>query len=295
MAAAAGKAKPYFNASAVAALIGEHPHKPADAALLAALSYDKAWRPVIAALKAEASLKTADEVLADATAAVPALSAAIETGVAAAVAAEAEAAVTSAIAEAVSTARAAIAASAAVATSTAVETSDSGGAALSAERTAAVAEAVAAQVRMQRGAVLEAATLDAHEAEARVVVSARNTVMLYLRTPDYALGGRIDGFDAEANTVVEAKTRARKWGAPPAYDLVQLRVYLAVLAGQRGAKPGLRGRLLERFPDGTSRTTEIEHDAAEWARIHEALLRVVARFRAVTTDDVRALVHAHCI
>lgn len=267
----------YLNASAVAAAIGQHPYKSADEAFLEALAYEPRWRAAIDAAKRELSLCTESEAFSAVAATTPAVAAAIETGVAAAAAASSDADVAAAI-------RAAVTSGVDAATATATATAD----------LALVAAGITQAVQMARGVVLESAALDRYEKDKGAAVTERNARMVYLRTPAYVLGGRIDGYDAARKCVVEIKNRKRFWATPPAYDLIQLRVYVKMLQEKHG-DAAIAGALVERFPDGTTRETPLAHDDAQWSAIHDALLAVRARYDALTLEDVTDLVQQCCV
>lgn len=258
----------YVNASAVAAVIGANPYKDADAAFLDILERAPQWKPVIDDIKAGTGKCTDAELYEAVVAAAPAVQVAVEQGIAAAVAATSDGGVAAAIDVAAATAAASVDASQRV----------------------LVLQGVTQAVTIARGQVMEAATLDAYEESAHATVSQRNTHMMYLRTKDYVIGGRIDGFDAAKNCVVEVKNRRHARATVPAYDLIQLRVYLQIVASQRGAVPGVTGMLVEQFPDGQLRNTEIVQDESEWEPVHTALVKVAARYAATTRDVVAALI-----
>lgn len=266
---------PYISASGVAAAIGEHRYQDMDAAFFTILTYAPEWQSVIEEVKAELGMRTEGEVFAAAMTNAPALGRAVEVGIAAAVGAGSDAAVQAAIDGAVAQGLAALPAT------------------TSLDAVALVQAGIVQAVQTQRGAVLEEVALDAHEVATRAVIGHRNTKMMYLRTPHYVIGGRIDGYDAAANRVVEVKNRKRVWAKVPTYDLVQLRVYVQMM----GAKhEGATGMLLDRFPDGSTRETVLECDPAEWERIHALIMdKVVARFQALTRDDVVTLVAKCCV
>lgn len=261
----------YVNSSSVAAAIGMHPFKSAEEAFYEILMYSPQWKGVVEAVKARTRAKTSGEAFAAAVVSAPELGHAIEAGVAEATAASSDAAVSAAIATAV---RKGVAASA--------------GAGLD----AAVVEAGVVQaVQTMRGHALEAVALDAFEATSGTVVKQRNAKMMYLRTANYVIGGRIDGFDEEARRVVEVKNRRRMWASPPTYDLIQLRVYLKMMSS---TCPDVSGVLLERFPDGSSKETAVANTEEDWAPIHKGLLAVKRRFEAVTEEEVERVVAAVC-
>jgi hypothetical protein len=160
----------------------------------------------------------------------------------------------------------------------------------SAHAMSTVAPLVEAEVVKQRGTALESVALDAYGDARGTAVTQRNDHMLYLRNHQYILGGRIDGWDAATHTLIEVKNRRRMWATVPEYDLIQVRVYLAMLAAKPDATPAATGLLLEKFPDGSTRETRVHHEAQAWARIHTGLVRVAQRFASVTADDVRTLI-----
>jgi hypothetical protein len=266
---------PYVNASAVAAVIGSHPYQDANAAFLDVLAYAPEWRDVVDEVKAELKRCTAREAFAASTKAAPALVAAIDEGVAAASAATCDASVKAAIDAAVAAGLA--------------STPDAPPA-----KRALLEAGIVQAVQMARGTALEAKALDTYEKDKRTTVSHRNAKMVYLRTPHYVIGGRIDGYDATKRCVLEVKNRKRAWTTPPSYDLVQLRVYLKMLNAKEGSTD-ISGVLVERFPDGTTRETPMVHDEAEWAPIHDALVRVKTRLDGLTRDEIVRIIQEQCV
>jgi hypothetical protein len=113
-----------------------------------------------------------------------------------------------------------------------------------------------------RGIKLEEESTDRFQKEIGKQVIFRNNRCYLLKCRGYVLAGRCDGLIADA--VVETKTRRRYWATPPTYDMIQLRAYMKLCN-----KPF--GYLNEQFPDGTSRSTRIVHDEAEWYQIENAI------------------------
>ena len=69
------------------------------------------------------------------------------------------------------------------------------------------------------------------------------------------VAGRVDGFNESTQEVVEIKNRTRRFFDPlPSYELVQFRLYLALVGQQRG-------QLIERLGAAGMRTHELGQDA----------------------------------
>jgi hypothetical protein len=250
-------AVPYYDASAVAGLIGANPYRSADEALLEVLARRPAWRAVIEEARTRRGVLTEAEVLA-------ASGADLEAPVAAACVAVSDAEVRVALdAASEQTKRSAL---------------DAG---MSPEAAAAAAEVAVQAVTKERGRRMEASVLDSLPAK----ISQRNTVMRYYRCPEFSIGGRIDGWDEEAGMVIEVKTRRRWWATPPAYDICQLQVYQRIHGG-------VPGRLVEHMPGGHIRETVQPWDEEAWLALEARIKAVAARERAMTKEQVEALVAA---
>ncbi len=124
-----------------------------------------------------------------------------------------------------------------------------------------------------------------------VAATERNTRTVRYVCEAFCIDGRIDGM--RGDTVVEAKTRTRWWSSPPAYDLTQLRCYVAMA----GAPDGI---LLERL--GTrethtrtrethtrTRETRVEHDPAWWASCVARLSALAERIHKISGDEAATL------
>jgi hypothetical protein len=144
-----------------------------------------------------------------------------------------------------------------------------------AEHPRVVARALERCRGLKRGARQETNLLDSLAFRQNKPVVQRNERMLRYRGSGYQLSGKIDGCFESDGTVIEAKTR-QTWCpvAPPDYDVVQLRVYMAM-------RNVSRGLLSESEQDGDRvRDTEVLHDPAEWESIDAAL--------RVASDEIRA-------
>lgn len=136
----------------------------------------------------------------------------------------------------------------------------------------------ASEIHKQRGLKNENQVLDQYEAATKTEVTDRNTCMRYLNCGDYKLCGRIDGYVATLNRIVDSKERTTYWTEVPIYDEIQLRVYMELMGCPEA-------ELIERFPNGKVRNTIFHRDAERWRAIHEALVRGVAQMVAATKDD----------
>lgn len=298
--------RPVFFASEIAALMGLHRFVSPDQALLGVLTRSHHFAPIVAAAKADMGRVSRSELLAAAAATGPALDAGTLR-----VAAEAAAAATSsdgidAVVEA--------AQAAAAPTITSFAGDD-------AALAAVLAAGVASSIVRGRGVVLEEEIVDDAAEELDAEVGERNDRCWTLECrggwaegvrgagdggapalpppPNrrFLLLGRIDGYSAAENTLVEAKARKRALrrasDEPPQHDVIQVRAYLALL---REAHPGVVGLLRETFPaeapggEGAVRSLRIEHDAALWALLEAQLGDVAERFMRTTPADVAALV-----
>jgi hypothetical protein len=147
---------------------------------------------------------------------------------------------------------------------------------------------VEASVIKERGTRMEAAVLDTYEASHATKVGMRNDKRMHLRAPAYTITGCIDGFDELKSQIIEVKNRRRLWARVPEYDIIQVRVYLAILAFNEKL-PLLSGKLVERFPGGDVRETLVPHCLEEWARIDAELTALAERVQTMTEDSIREL------
>jgi len=141
-----------------------------------------------------------------------------------------------------------------------------------------VAKDCASEIHKQRGLKNENQVLDQYEAATKTEVTERNTCMRYLNCGDYKLCGRIDGYVATLNRIVDSKERTKYWDEVPVYDEIQLRVYMELMGCPEA-------ELIERFPNGKVRNTIFHRDADRWRAIHEGLVRGAAQMVAASKDD----------
>lgn len=137
-------------------------------------------------------------------------------------------------------------------------------------------------IHKQRGTKNENAVLNQYEAATNTKVTDRNTCMRYANCGAYKLCGRIDGYVAELNRVVDSKERRVKWPEVPMYDEIQLRVYMELMDCPEA-------ELVERFPDGTTRNTIFKRDPAIWARFHEGLVKAAGTMVTASKEDATLL------
>jgi len=125
------------------------------------------------------------------------------------------------------------------------------------------------EVSKKRGLNNEDKILNTYEADRKVVLTERNTRMLRMETEFFTLVGRTDGYVADQKRVVDSKDRTRFFPEVPAYDIIQLRVYMRML-------DATDSELIEKFPKHPTRTTVYSNDLEAWADI-EANLNLAAR------------------
>lgn len=143
----------------------------------------------------------------------------------------------------------------------------------------AMQEVLRQQVHKKRGRDEEDSALDGFAAKARIDVTRRNDKMYRLSTPNFVLGGRVDGISSDGR-VVEMKTRRHWWAEPPAYDMLQLRAYMALLGGVNGV-------LVEQEQGGGRyRETQLVWCADTWASISDDLAEAAATLQGATAEDL---------
>lgn len=131
------------------------------------------------------------------------------------------------------------------------------------------------EVAVRRGIAQESLALDALAAR-RGNVTERNDRLHYIRGDGFLVSGRIDGYIAAENTVVEAKVR-RTWpSSPPDYDLLQLGIYLQM----RGAARGLLAEWDQ--ASGDTRETLVNRGDFDWPSIMTALKKAAEQVRSAT-------------
>lgn len=136
----------------------------------------------------------------------------------------------------------------------------------------------ASEIHKQRGLKNENTVLDQYEAATKTEVTERNTCMRYLNCGDYKLCGRIDGYVASLNRIVDSKERTTFWTDVPVYDEIQMRVYMELMGCPEA-------ELVERFPNGKVRNTVFHRDSDRWRAIHDALVRSSRQMVDASKDD----------
>jgi hypothetical protein len=247
--------KPWFNASEVAALIGEHPYKSRDVALVtSALPKHPLWREHIIAFKNAMRLETVDE-RERRLRRLPAVNKAIETAISAGVGATSET-----IEEAI-----------ALATTFAPE------------HASAVEKAIVTGI----GKASEAEIITDYNIKREITIPVVETSVGKVDAKEYSIVGKFDHTDGEI--VVEIKQRKHdKWKTTPLYDLIQLRVYMWM----NGKGPG---RLVERFPSNPTKETDLEWSEEEWDKLDAKLKAVSRYIYYLEIEEVNSLLMANLL
>jgi hypothetical protein len=124
------------------------------------------------------------------------------------------------------------------------------------------------RVTKRRGIENEEKILNDYETAREVKVQDRNTKILRKDYGIFKLVGKIDGFVASENRIVDSKERTRFWPNVPLYDEIQLRCYMDMTGATES-------ELIERFPDGQTRHTKFLNDPEKWRSIQTAIERGV--------------------
>lgn len=143
----------------------------------------------------------------------------------------------------------------------------------------AIVNECASDIQKQRGTRNENAVLNEYEAATNTVVTERNTCMRYAAYDTFKLCGRIDGYVASLNRIVDSKERTRQWASVPKYDEIQLRVYMELMKCPEA-------ELVERFPNKTTRTTLFKRDDESWKEIYDGLVSASAEMSEAAQNDV---------
>ena len=136
----------------------------------------------------------------------------------------------------------------------------------------------ASDIQKQRGLRNENEVLDQYEVATDTVVTERNTCMRYATFDTFKLCGRIDGYVASLNRIVDSKERTRHWPKVPVYDEIQLRVYMELMKCPEA-------ELVERFPNGQKRNTVFMRDDDEWKSIYDGLVAASQEMMAAASSD----------
>lgn len=158
------------------------------------------------------------------------------------------------------------------------------------ELRARLAEEVRGRVSKQRGTQNEAAILNTYETEREVKVVERNTRTIKKAYENFAIVGRIDGYVASENRIVDSKERTKFWPSVPLYDEIQLRCYMDMTGATES-------ELVERFPDHTSRTTKFMNDADKWNSMYELMEKNVLKLKSIVEnpDELKRVVFANTV
>jgi hypothetical protein len=153
-----------------------------------------------------------------------------------------------------------------------------------------LAEEVRGRVSKQRGIYNENTILNNYEAEREVKVVERNTRTIKKAYENFAIVGRIDGYVASENRIVDSKDRTKFWPAVPLYDEIQLRCYMDMTGADES-------ELIERFPDGRTRTTKFTNDADKWKSLHDLVDKNVVKLSAIVenADELKRVVFANTV
>jgi hypothetical protein len=143
-----------------------------------------------------------------------------------------------------------------------------------------VVQTLTSQIQKQRGTRMESIAEDELGAKTGITVSNRNTPVRY-ESLHYIIVGYIDG--TSGDRIVETKNRKHFWGSPPEYDLIQLRCYMKM-------KGNTDGVLLERFPNGNTRETELVWDDSEWDTLDTALRNLTNEIEKMTLTEAERIV-----
>lgn len=140
----------------------------------------------------------------------------------------------------------------------------------------------ASEIHKRRGLRNENEVLDNYEKETNQVVEERNTRMARKNYGEFILCGRIDGYVAKLNRIVDSKERTYYREAVPIYDEVQMRVYMDLLSADES-------ELIERFPDRTVRKTVFPRDSNKWGAITAALRTAVDEIKEATQSEMKLM------
>jgi hypothetical protein len=153
-----------------------------------------------------------------------------------------------------------------------------------------LASEVRGQVMKQRGINNEDTILNNYEAARAVKLTNRNTKTAKKDFGAFKLVGRCDGYVESAKRIIDAKERTKLWAEVPIYDEIQLRAYMIMYDANES-------ELVERFPNGTTRTTLYANDVDKWATIETAIRKGVAKMNSVLEDaeELKRIVFANTV
>lgn len=158
------------------------------------------------------------------------------------------------------------------------------------ELRARLAEEVRGKVSKQRGIYNENTILNNYETEREVKVVERNTRTIKKAYENFAIVGRIDGYVASENRIVDSKDRTKFWPTVPLYDEIQLRCYMDMTGATES-------ELVERFPDKTTRTTKFTNDTEKWKSMYDLMEKNVIKLKAIVEnpEELKRVVFANTV
>jgi hypothetical protein len=153
-----------------------------------------------------------------------------------------------------------------------------------------LAEEVRGRVSKQRGIQNENTILNTYEVEREVKVVERNTRTIKKAYDNFAIVGRIDGYVASENRIVDSKERTKFWPTVPLYDEIQMRCYMDMTGA-------IESELVERFPDNTTRTTKFLNDAEKWKSMYDLMEKNVVKLKSIaeSPDELKRVVFANTV
>jgi hypothetical protein len=153
-----------------------------------------------------------------------------------------------------------------------------------------VAEEIRGKISKQRGIRNENTILNNYETERDVKVVERNTRTIKKTYENFAIVGRIDGFVASENRIVDSKDRTKFWPTVPLYDEIQLRCYMDMTGATES-------ELVERFPDRTTRTTKFMNDAEKWKSLYDLMEKNTTKLNLIVSnpEELKRVVFANTV
>ena len=156
------------------------------------------------------------------------------------------------------------------------------------EKPAELQATVVRDVGVLRGEAQESRVLDELQERLGKTVNERNCRLYTKECTNFVICGRFDGCIKDDGTLVETKTRRAWTTPPPAYDQIQLWVYLQMLRRPVGL-------LVEKMQDGSMppRDTRVAADLCDWSSVETALELAASEIQNADLDAVRKWAAAH--
>lgn len=142
------------------------------------------------------------------------------------------------------------------------------------------------KINMSRGVRLEKVTLDTLAVQQGYIITGKNDKKYLKDFGHFILSGKVDGIDERESRIIEVKNRTRFMHEPPIYDKIQCLIYM-VLTDMKSCL------LVEHFPDGDIRKTQLDFDQKEFNEIHDKLVEITLRIRGLTKDSLAELIVQH--